>query len=166
MFALKRGVAVLFIVMFSICTSTSCGQRVHATPKNDVITQELDGVPYSVIITPNEGKTEQKLFTFSDRHLNTKQESIALELITFINSGSNNVTKVDTYYTEGWMTAAVVTYIPNSNGKGNRLRVALIQTPAIGWNIKDPMIRERLVHDRPLIANHHELYSTHNIFQR
>lgn len=86
------------------------------------------GQDFGVTIETAPGRTGVELFTSEKHFLNEKQEEIAGDIGVFINSGEHNVTEVQTSYTEGYLTAGRASYSPDTQGRGNNLRVTFIQS--------------------------------------
>lgn len=138
MMRIMSGRNVLVVLTWLALALTACAQQ--PVQQDQVVEVPQDNV--SSMGRPD--KTDIVLVTSDQYYLVEKQQEVASQLDELINAGSYDITEVQTYYSDGYLTAARVTYVPEVEGDGNKLRVKFIQSDKYYVNEKDQDVKKGL----------------------
>ena len=109
------------IVLVVLC---AIGGAVSAC--DDANLRTLNSVTEMVTVGSYDGPTSYEVFAPAKDTVHEDQPIVAKDLADFVNSGYYNITRVETTYTDGCLTAARVDYRHDQlGGSGNNLRVKL-----------------------------------------
>jgi len=120
------------------------------------------------VVTTNFNTTNSSVSTIStiiltsdEYYLDTKQKEISQELMTKINSGELDITKVQTFYYKGYLVGSQIDYITKSN-KGSKLRVKLILSDEYYLDTKQKEISQNFAESQ----NNTDIFQTQTIYRK
>lgn len=141
---------------------TACNnyQEQTATTK---VSDKQSAQDYGVTIETTPGKVNIELFTSKEYYFNEKQAEVTNTINDFVNSGSHNISEIQTSYSDGYLTAGRANYSPDSQGKGNSIRVRFIQSSQYYWGEKNGEVKKEL---EDLLKNTQNVYKVNTVFQQ
>lgn len=112
-------------------------------------------------VEPVDGKIAVQLFTSPKYYFDEKQKEVTQILSNFVNSGDNDVVSVKTSYSNGYLTAGQADYAQEKQGKGNKIRINLVQSGEYYWDNRDKDVKKKL---NDVLKNTQNVHKVNTIF--
>ena len=86
--------------------------------------------------------TATKLVSSNEFYHYKKEADLLKQLEDLINSGTYNIVQVTTTYSNAYLTAAQIDYVPDEKGIGNDVRVKFLTPTTYRWDERDLEVKE------------------------